>query len=120
MMVDMGMVASMERHVEQITNCHGLDVRHTLLTQFNRELIGMVRLLHGALVDSEGKLNRTIEFMDGVRDLARNRNPEGATLLDFMAVWNEQYQRRIEVLERQVGELLGKIEGERNAKEARQ
>lgn len=38
-------------------------------------------------------------FMDGVRDAARNRNPEGATLLDFMACWNEQYEARLKQLE---------------------
>lgn len=39
-----------------------------------------------------------IAFMDGVRDAARNRNPEGVTLLDFMACWNEQYEARVKQL----------------------
>ena len=46
-------------------------------------------------------------FMDGVRDTARNRNPEGATILDFMACWNEQYKARIAELEAEACELRG-------------
>jgi hypothetical protein len=36
--------------------------------------------------------DKALHFMDVIRDKARNRNPHGVTLLDFMAVWTEQYQ----------------------------
>ena len=39
------------------------------------------------------------KFIDSVRDSARNRNPLGATILDFMACWNEQYEVRLAKLE---------------------
>ncbi len=44
------------------------------------------------------KRNEVLRFMDEIRNTARNRNPDGATILDFMAVWNEQCQDQIERL----------------------
>ena len=41
------------------------------------------------------KRQELFAFMDNVRELARERNREGCTILDFMAVWNEQYQIEI-------------------------
>ncbi len=46
--------------------------------------------------------DRVLRFMDGVRDAARRRNPEGATILDFMACWNEQYEDRAKKAEGEV------------------
>ena len=43
----------------------------------------------------QAELTAATNLMDSVRDLARNRNPKGATILDFMACWNEQYEAKI-------------------------
>ncbi len=45
------------------------------------------------------KHDAVLRFMDGIRDTARDRNPGGATILDFMAVWNEQHEDKIERLQ---------------------
>ena len=36
--------------------------------------------------------NALQQFIEGVRHLARDRNPKGKTILDFMVAWNEQYE----------------------------
>lgn len=56
-----------------------------------------------AIAELEEKYRKLIDFMNGVRDAARSRNPDGATILDFMACWNEQYERRIGELEASLG-----------------
>lgn len=56
-----------------------------------------------------GEVESVKKFMDGVRDAARNRNPDGATILDFMACWNEQYEKRIAGLEAEVERLRAAI-----------
>lgn len=51
------------------------------------------------------KCREVEEFFDGIRVMARNRNPAGATILDFMACWNEQYEQRIAELTAEVERL---------------
>lgn len=52
-----------------------------------------------------GERDRLLAFMDGVRDLARNRNPDGATLLDFLACWNEQSESQVKRLRAALEEI---------------
>ncbi len=52
------------------------------------------------------------QLMDSVRDEARNRNPNGVTILDFMSVWNEQYEKRIKKLEYIVSQVDLTVDGE--------
>ena len=51
------------------------------------------------VVNERNEANKRVAYlrttMDCVRDTARNRNPAGATILDFMVVWNEQYESQI-------------------------
>lgn len=69
------------------------DGRQSLVGDRQAWLEAVVVRLIANLRDARAELARLTEFMDGVRDAARNRNPEGATVLDFFACWNEQYQR---------------------------
>lgn len=57
------------------------------------------------------KYNGLKKFMDTIKEMAQNRNPDGYTILDFMVVWNEQYERRIKELEQTVRELLDVVDG---------
>lgn len=49
-----------------------------------------------ARVEAEKKVEEIESFMEKIRQECRGKNPDGATLLDFMAVWNEQYKAAVE------------------------
>lgn len=52
---------------------------------------------------------KLLEFMDDVREKARDRNPDGITILDFIAVWNEQYQDTIAKKDKEIKELKAEV-----------
>ena len=52
------------------------------------------------------ELDQLTAFVDGIRDAAKNRNPEGATILDFLVCWNEQYETRLAASEQRRRELV--------------
>jgi len=67
-----------------------------------RELIRDAKALAAEVDRMQAKYSKVVVFMDNVRDTARGRNPNGATILDFMAVWNEQYQERHDRQEKKI------------------
>lgn len=72
-----------------------------MLVADNTKLREEVKVLRSEYAKLETKLADTNRFFDSVRDSARSQNPDGCTILDFMAVWNEQYQYRLKKLERE-------------------
>lgn len=50
------------------------------------------------LANLEREHSSLVRFIDEVRNIARNRNPKGVTILDFMTVWNQQYEKQISEL----------------------
>lgn len=50
------------------------------------------------LAKLEREHSSLVRFIDEVRNIARNRNPKGVTILDFMTVWNQQYEKQISEL----------------------
>ena len=71
------------------------------------DIIRHVRTLLADIDEREQQYDTILAFMNGVRDTARNRNPDGATLLDFMAVWNEQLERQYAELKAAVWDVPG-------------
>lgn len=59
------------------------------------ETVDEIERLQGEVAQAKAKHADILHLMDGIRDEASNRNPDGVTILDFMTVWNEQYEIRI-------------------------
>jgi len=59
----------------------------------------------------------TRRYLDGIRDMVRDRNPDGFTALDFFAVWNEQYEDQIKRLRAENERLLAESKADFNATE---
>lgn len=82
--------------VGDITTVIGAKIRRLQEDLEERTLQHRVQLDNAVRLQDE--LFQAKRLMDGVREMARDRNPNGATILDFMAVWNEQYEKRIKTL----------------------
>jgi hypothetical protein len=83
-----------ERFVAKNRLCRGPEVSAEYAA-FVPQLASALRQAVARVMELEREVHDVTAFMDGIRNEARNRNPAGATILDFMAVWNEQYEKRL-------------------------
>lgn len=63
-----------------------------------------------ALRRERAEKDELLASMESVRIAARNRNPKGPTLLDFMACWNEQYEKQLAARASEVERLRERLE----------
>lgn len=93
--------------VGDITTVIGAKIRRLQEDLEERTLQHRVQLDNAVRLQDE--LFQAKRLMDGVREMARDRNPNGATILDFMAVWNEQYQQQIKVLTAELDQTYASV-----------
>ena len=89
-----------------------LQEAETRINHLIAQLNAAAPILQARVKELEETNQKIYAFMDGVRNEARNRNPDGATILDFFVVWNEQYEDRIRKLEVENACLRRKIRSE--------